>query len=82
MCPETLSALKGTGAMGEWTAVYSGLSVGAVVAEAILRGQATGPDRPHAMVGRQVVDGTGARRGGRGGGPGGRRNIIGLGQGA
>ena len=33
MCPETLSALKGTGAMGELTAVYVGLSVGAVVAE-------------------------------------------------
>lgn len=38
MCPGTLSALKGTGAMGEWTAVYIGLSV---VAEGILRGQAS-----------------------------------------
>ncbi|ANS31858.1 hypothetical protein R1CP_36260 (plasmid) [Rhodococcus opacus] len=44
MCPETLSALKGTGAMGELTAVYIGLSVGAVVAEAILRGQDIPPD--------------------------------------
>jgi hypothetical protein len=44
MCPETLSALKGTGAMGELTAVYIGLSLGAVVAEAILRGQDIPPD--------------------------------------
>lgn len=57
MCLETLSALKGTGAMGELTAVYIGLSVGAVVARQYCAARATGPDRPHATVGRQVVDG-------------------------